>query len=248
MRRTVRLDAAKAPPDRAEVLRGQGIPADAEVSERVSGIVEQALGLYGKLAEPSGIYAEVSPSEFAAIYEGEGLNEHPAPVEGIFPRADHLALFAVTLGEALSREIRDLFRENEPALGYMLDAVASERADTAAELAGREFLASLLEEGRTGASTRALAYSPGYCGWHITGQRRLFDYLRPEEIGITLNDSCLMQPLKSVSGVFVAGPGEIHEFDDDFDFCDHCVTHQCRERIALVVGEETGRAPEGELG
>jgi hypothetical protein len=48
-----------------------------------------------------------------------------------------------------------------------------------------------------------------------------------------------MQPLKSVSGVLVAGPGSIHDFDDDFDFCDECATRQCRERIASISHSET---------
>jgi hypothetical protein len=82
---------------------------------------------------------------------------------------------------------------------------------------------------------RALAYSPGYCGWHVTGQRKLFKYLRPEEIGITLNASCLMQPLKSVSGVLVVGPGHVHKFQPTYSFCETCREKQCRERIATVL-------------
>ena len=84
----------------------------------------------------------------------------------------------------------------------MLDAIASERADRAAELAGAIGSRRFRREGST---RRVLPYSPGYCGWHVSGQRKLFDFLRPEEIGMTLNASCLMQPLKSVSGVLVAG-------------------------------------------
>jgi hypothetical protein len=40
-----------------------------------------------------------------------------------------------------------------------------------------------------------------------------------------------MQPLKSVSGVIVAGRIEIFEFDDVFSFCSGCATHDCRDRI-----------------
>ncbi|MCK5274191.1 MAG: hypothetical protein KAR37_06065, partial [Alphaproteobacteria bacterium] len=80
---------------------------------------------------------------------------------------------------------------------------------------------------------------PGYCGWHVTGQRRLFDRLGADRIGVTLNSSCLMQPLKSVSGVLVIGPPSIHEFDNDFDFCALCSTYQCRSRIGSLT--EAGR-------
>jgi hypothetical protein len=79
-----------------------------------------------------------------------------------------------------------------------------------------------------------LRYSPGYCGWHLSGQRALFAALQPEEIGITLRESMLMVPLKSMSGVIVAGLPAIHAFADDYPFCGECRTRGCRERIARV--------------
>jgi hypothetical protein len=81
-----------------------------------------------------------------------------------------------------------------------------------------------------------LRYSPGYCGWHVSGQRKLFDYLLPEEIGITLRESFLMQPLKSISGVVIAGRRQIFDFENTFDFCDDCSTWTCRERISAILG------------
>jgi len=220
------LEAVKAPPDRASVLRDQGIPDDAAPRERVLRLIDHALELYGELTDPRGLFAGVSSDDFERIYPGDGQNARRTPLEEIFPRSERLALFVVTLGDAISREIAGLFERNEPALAWALDAIASERADRAAALAGERF--------RGEGSTSVLSYSPGYCGWHVSGQRKLFEFLRPEDIGVTLNESCLMQPLKSVSGVLVAGAREIHEFDDDYDFCGTCRTHQCRERIASL--------------
>lgn len=84
-------------------------------------------------------------------------------------------------------------------------------------------------------SAATMLFSPGYCGWHVSGQKRLFESLRPDEIGIELSESFLMQPLKSVSGVIVVGPREIFDFDDAFSFCDECSTHSCRDRIRTVL-------------
>ena len=46
-----------------------------------------------------------------------------------------------------------------------------------------------------------------YCGWHVSAQPALFS-LFPEKnpCGIELTDSCLMLPMKSVSGVIGIGP------------------------------------------
>ncbi len=231
MKQVIALETIRTPPDRETLLSAQGIPPGAELSPGVEATLRRAVELYAELAEPRAIWTDIDAAQFEAVYRGEGLNAHRTPLERIFPRAAELALFAVTLGDSISRRISDLFGSNEPALGYALDSIASERADAAAEQIGRHF-ARVLGADKT--EIRVLAYSPGYCGWHVSGQRRLFEYLRPQRIGITLNSSCLMQPLKSVSGVLVAGEARIHEFDNDFDFCACCSTHQCRQRIASL--------------
>jgi hypothetical protein len=92
-------------------------------------------------------------------------------------------------------------------------------------------LADARGDGGADAASRILRYSPGYCGWNLTGQRALFAALGPEEIGIHLTDSCLMEPVKSISGVMVMGPADIHRFTDDYSFCLTCPTHDCRRRI-----------------
>ncbi|MFC2086489.1 hypothetical protein ACFLQ9_02090, partial [Bacteroidota bacterium] len=52
----------------------------------------------------------------------------------------------------------------------------------------------------------------------------------PESIGISLNNQFLMIPLKSISGVLIAGKKEIHNFDNDFSFCAQCKTFSCMGR------------------
>ena len=151
----------------------------------------------------------------------------------VYPRAEALALFVATVGEAVPARIRRLFDEDALAEGWMLDAVASAGADLLADRLAERFQRALVERGKDGASV--LPYSPGYCGWPTRGQRPLFDALRPEEIGVTLNDSCLMSPIKTVSGVLVAGPGAAHKFRPNFPFCEDCRTHECGRRMASVL-------------
>jgi hypothetical protein len=247
VKRILAIDAARSAPEREIALESQGIPAGSRVPDRIVELADRALELYASLAEPRGIYEEISAETFGTVYRGEGDNARRTPLETIYPRAERLALFAVTLGQALSDEIGRLFEANEPALGYVLDAVASRRADDAAGLLGRDWLKVLRGEGLAGPRTAVLPYSPGYCGWHITGQRALFRSLEPERIGITLNTSCLMHPLKSVSGLLVAGREEVHRFDNDFDFCDDCATKDCRVRLASI-GRADDQSRSGAMG
>jgi len=130
----------------------------------------------------------------------------------------------------VSNRITGLFDAGELAEGYILDQVASFAADELAQVAARRFQT----ESETTPGTAVLPYSPGYCGWNVTGQRALFAHLEPDELAITLNDSCLMHPIKSVSGVLVLAPIEAHDFNPAFPCCVTCTTLDCQERAAAV--------------
>ena len=231
MREVLTLALEDLLPDPAEVLAVRGLPDEARYRE----LAEVAGSEIETLAEPRGVREELSKEEFADVFRGDGDNDPDTPLDEILPRADRLALFAVTLGGAVSDAVSARFGERDLAAGWMLDAVASLAADAAAHRAAVDFAANCRGEG--GIEPAVLPYSPGYCGWAVSGQRRLFAKLRPEEVGITLGPSCVMQPLKSVSGVLVAGPPEAHDFDNDFDFCSSCSTRECEERIARLGGK-----------
>jgi hypothetical protein len=219
-------------PKEADVLRALGVPAGHAVNERTRRAIAAGLDEFRSAAVSSGIFASVSRDEFSKIYEGSGDNETPSPLAEIFPGADELVLFAATLGRPVSERIAALFKAGEYALGGALDAAASEAAELTAGRLIEMVLAEIGRSGRGADGARALSYSPGYCGWNLTGQRALFAALDPELIGITLTESCLMEPVKSISGVIVVGPAEIHEFNNDYDFCTACRTRGCRGRIA----------------
>ena len=225
-------------PHRDAVLERLGIPPGTVLAERTERIYAAAAGILAENAAPAGVLAGISLDEFRAVYAGEGRNAEPSPVAAISGRAEHLALFAVTLGEPVTRAVRDRLAEQDFALAYVLDAMASVAADDVADLAERRFATTLQERGWATPDGAVLRYSPGYCGWDVTGQRKLFAYLNPGRIGLTLTDSCLMQPLKSVSGAVIAGPRTIHRFPPSYDFCDSCEARTCRDRLAALFSRE----------
>jgi len=233
MREIVTFTKAEAQPLLGAVLEAQGLPEEDALAPRLRRLIDEAMASYTALIEPRAALQDVTADAFAAVLAPLGVSEDDLAVGRVYPRADALALFVATLGEALPERIRKLFSEDSLAEGYMLDSVASAGADLLSDrLAGR-FEARLTAEGK--ADARVLPYSPGYCGWPTTGQRPLFAALKPREIGVTLNASCLMTPIKSVSGVLVAGVGEVHRFRPDFPFCDDCQTRECGRRLASVL-------------
>jgi hypothetical protein len=240
-----RFDTEKIIPTTDSVLSSQGIPNEADASQATRGLLNQAMDQFIHSARPEGMMAEIQVAEFADIYNGEGQNAEDAPLRNIFPRAEGLALYALTMGAGISSKIESLFASNDFALGSILDTVTSLAADQAAGLCEAMYHEDLSVRGLTGPETRVLGYSPGYCGWHISGQKRLFQVLKPEGIGISLNDSFLMTPLKSITGLLVSATQEIHKFGPGFSFCSTCKTFSCRERLAELSVAYTNTAIEG---
>lgn len=198
------------------------------MAERVRGLIEGAGEAFLSLARPQCVWESIPTTEFLEVYDGEGGNDADTPLELVLEDAGSLALFAVTIGEEVSARIPSLFDDGELAEGYILDQVASFAADELAEVAAKRFA----KAEKHSPEHAVLPYSPGYCGWHVSGQRALFARLRPEEIGVTINDSCLMAPIKSVSGVLVSAPAEAHCISPSFTCCATCTTLDCQERTA----------------
>jgi len=218
-------------PQKEDILINQGFPKNVVVHDRIQDLLSEAIEIFTISAQPASILSEISISEFGEIFQGEGNNEDEIPLQNIFTRANRLALFALTMGSEVSSEITNYFEKNDFALGSMLDSVASLAAETAVEIKELDFYNSVSKAQSDSSDNCVISYSPGYCGWHISAQKKLFDYLHPEKIDISLNSSYLMSPIKSVSGVLVHGKKEIHIFKNNFPFCTICKNKTCRDRI-----------------
>lgn len=195
----------------------------------IQSIIDRSRDVFNDCARPIALYESLARSDFEQIYRGRGDNDDDTPLEHVIDEAVSLALFAVTLGDKIPERINAFFDAGELAEGYILDQVASFAAEELAEAAARRFQIESLRN-----DLAVLPYSPGYCGWYVSGQEALFARLRPDEIGISLNDSCLMHPVKSVSGVLVMAPVEAHDFSPAFPCCATCTTLACQERIASL--------------
>lgn len=70
------------------------------------------------------------------------------------------------------------------------------------------------------------AYSPGYCDWNVSEQKMFFSLLPDMFCGVSLTDSCLMLPIKSVSSLIGAG----RETKKKAYGCDICKNKNCYKR------------------
>ncbi|MBF0366580.1 MAG: hypothetical protein HQK50_13490 [Oligoflexia bacterium] len=144
------------------------------------------------------------------------------PFEEIFYKASSLALFACTIGEAVSKEFEALFASDQYTLALFLDHMASALTEQVAE------------ELANAHSKETLGYAPGYCGFPIAHQKLIYDLLEAKSIGIALSSNFMLSPVKSTQGILVAAPMEVHRLllaKRPLPACKDCKVHSCRERL-----------------
>lgn len=167
---------------------------------------EEAVSLARKLVAPAGIY-----DEFEVHRVGDGRVELSADgaVLRVGPKVDLLAparqvfVAVYTIGPALEEKVAELYDRGEALLGYMLDSVGVMALGAVGERLQR--LAEERAAGRGWGVSPPLA--PGsLVGWPVDGQRELCALLPIEEIGVRLNEYCVLEPHKSASMVMGMGP------------------------------------------
>ena len=139
--------------------------------------------------------------------------------------------FVATAGAWFEAFQQRLMQEGDMVRVYIANEIGSLLAEKTADR-----MELVLEEQLTpkglGHTNR---FSPGYCGWPVSEQRLLFSKFAdnatatqptaqgcgelPQPCGIRLTDSCLMVPIKSVSGVIGIGR-DIKKHDYRCSICD----------------------------
>jgi len=115
--------------------------------------------------------------------------------------AEAVALFLCTAGDEIGQRIRKYMSGIDLLKGYVYDVTGSEIVEAAAGLIQERLRISMQEAGY-GITNR---FSPGYCGWDVSEQHKLFSLHPSNFCGITLSPSSLMHPVKSVSGIIGIG-------------------------------------------
>ncbi|MDR2804640.1 MAG: hypothetical protein LBB85_03215 [Dysgonamonadaceae bacterium] len=115
--------------------------------------------------------------------------------------SDYLALFACTAGAIFTDLASRYHRESNYLEAFVADAIGSLTVEKAMDKIQTQLAAEMQTEGLQ-ISNR---YSPGYCNWPVSGQRELFVRMGEIPIAVSLTESCLMLPIKSVSGIIGVG-------------------------------------------
>lgn len=116
----------------------------------------------------------------------------------VMKHCEKIICFIATIGSGIEKEIVRLIGENRLSDAYILDSMGSVAVENMVEKFHQRITAKYESEDK-GVTLR---FSPGYCDWPITEQKKIFTLFDSNATGIELLDSCMMRPRKSVSGAF----------------------------------------------
>ena len=134
-------------------------------------------------------------------------------------KMDNAALFLCTAGPGIGDYSKELMHEGDFIKGYIVDVVGSEIVESAMDKIQDDLEQQMMAQDLFITDR----YSPGYCGWSVGEQHKLFSFFPKNFCGITLTPSSLMQPIKSVSGVIGIGPNVRRKGY----VCNHCDMVNC---------------------
>ena len=157
-----------------------GAPA-ADAAGKIGAALEAAMEQSRVLIEPKAIYVDAA---------GKDL-----PGSEMFAGLERVAFCVCTIGPKLEERVTALTKEGDMLAAVVLDAIGSAAAEAVARYSNDRIEEMAAADGLK-TSCRA---SPGYGDWDVKEQKNLFDLVPAGRIGVTLTDSSMMVPRKSVS-------------------------------------------------
>lgn len=136
--------------------------------------------------------------------------------------SEAFALFICTSGLEFETYQQRLKEQGDMVRVFIADALGSVIAEKCADQMEKALQESIDKLGWKHTNR----FSPGYCGWHVSQQQLLFPLFQGHTCGVTLTDSSLMLPIKSVSGIIGLGK-DVRHLDYTCGLCDF---KQCYKR------------------
>lgn len=128
--------------------------------------------------------------EGSISFSGKGIHR-------LLTQSRYAAVFMLTVGDKIDNEMLKL-SQDDFAEAFFLDGIATTMTHGMLQLLEAE----LLKEANSLGCKLGRRFAPGYARWELTEQKKLFHFLKAEEIGISLSDTYFMLPQKSISGVY----------------------------------------------
>lgn len=210
--------------DRVEVLRYLGYKRQ-NIDEAMENLLTECIVEINEIARKSFVYNiydierekdRIALKNTNLIFQSKDLSKH-------LHNSDKCALMAVTLGLEADKKIAYYSKMNLTK-GIIMDACASAAIEALCDEIQEEIGKKAKEEGLY----ITARYSPGYGDLSITHQKDIVEVLRAySKIGLTVNESSIMLPRKSVTALI---GWQREESRAKGDKCDNCKEKNCLYR------------------
>ncbi len=190
----VYIKSYDAPPiNRGEILRYAGGAEDAAAVRLMESCIEEMeAGLSYKVC-----YTELPLLSLGSQIKMGDIAFSSADLAKCLIGCDRVMVFAATVGIYADRLIRK-YSAVSPARTLMLEAVGSERTESLCDA----FCCDMQREAEARGEKLRPRFSAGYGDLPLELQREIFALLDPpKRIGLTLSESLLMVPAKSVTAI-----------------------------------------------
>ena len=186
------------PIDRREALRYMGgVTASEEVEALLQSAIEEAKNVFSYRAIVTELPIEWGDEGLDLGFATVGSRDLAKALTG----CDRILLLAATVGVGIDR-LMARYGRTSPARALCMEALGSERVEALCD-AVCESLAAEYGKLRP-------RFSAGYGDLPLSLQREIFAYMEcHKHIGLTLNESLLMSPSKSVTAIIGVPKGEI---------------------------------------
>lgn len=207
-----------------DVLRAQGADPDSIRQRRPAliGNAEKAINIGRSLLHPVVLYEQYTVKklvherlELIPKYSSNGKTHLSGQLI-----AQHLAgaqtiiVIVCTIGSDLDESVSSLFKV-DPVVALALDGVGSAAVEMLAIQACNYFE----DQAKVGGLKTSMPLNPGMVGWPVEqGQPQIFTLVDCDEIQVSLTESCMMTPNKSLSMVLGMG----NDVSATGSSCDYC--------------------------
>jgi hypothetical protein len=185
-----------------EILIGY---APGESPEPICSLIDEVLVEAQFCTNISGGFAIQPLHELLPEKHGLMINKQVFEVQKVvynrLKKASEIAIFVCTAGSGLGDWSKQLMKDGDLLKGYIVDTAGTVIVEAAMDKIQLELQNSMLAQDKRITNR----YSPGYCGWDVNEQHKLFSFFTQGFCGVTLTESALMHPVKSVSGFIGIG-------------------------------------------
>lgn len=204
--------------DKEEILRYLGYK-DSMMTKRMEDLLERCMQETLKIIQPKyrmlrfpiktvedGVHVEGT----TLILKGNDIGEH-------LKHCNEIILVGATVGMMLDRSIRK-YMFSEPDAGVVMDSCGIQAVEQVLDCIEQEIEESVENEGYH----LTWRFSPGYGDFPLETQREMVQILDlSRKAGITLTESCLMVPSKSVTALWGIADTKRDSRENKCDFCNH---------------------------